>query len=482
MQKVGKNLFARVLLLALVAGAVGIGVSGQAVADVDAVVQKAIDAKNIPAAGVVVVRDGKVVLAKGYGAADIETGTAASENTAFQIASVTKQFTAAGVLLLVEDGKLKLDDTLGKYVPDVPAKWSGITIRQLLNQISGIPNYTAGGKLVNDNVYTKAEILGVVKDVPPAFEPGTQWAYSNTNYFLLGMVIEKVSGKSYPEYMRARVFKPLGMDSTEVNTSGLKVKNAATGYNFKSGKWEKAGLDDPSQPFAAGAIVSTPADMAKWAVAVSEGKLLKKSSWDEAFASGKLANGKSTGYGFGWQAGKIGETEYIGHSGGIAGFGSYHVRFPSENLSVVVMTNTAGRATQLANDIAGVYLPKVATALAAQYAAENAARNAAPIADADPETTKLLRGVFEGMLRGEGEPALFSAELQKFLFPERINQLKGPLGSQGPLKAFDLLTAENADGTKRRTYRATFESGMKVRINFAIDAQGKISGANVRPE
>ena len=479
MQTVVKNPFAKMMFLTLLALSFACMASAQTVADVDAVVQKVIDAKKIPAAGVAVVRDGQVILAKGYGTADVEAGTPANENTAFQIASVTKQFTAAGVMLLVEEGKLKLDDTLGKYVTDVPAKWSGVTIRQLLNQVSGIPNYTAGGKLVNDKVYTKAEILGLVKDLPPDFEPGTKWAYSNTNYFLLGMVIEKVSGKSYPEFMHERLYKPLGMTSTIVNTSGLKIKNAAVGYDLASGSCQKAKLDDPSQPFAAGAIVSTPADMAKWAAAVSEGKLLKKTSWDEAFASGKLADGKPTNYGFGWQIGKIGETAYIGHSGGIGGFSSYHVLFPAEKLNVVVLVNTvSGLPQQLAFDIAGVYLPKVATFQAAQLAA----KNAAPLTDTDPETTKFLRTVFDGMLRGEGDPALFSVEMQKVMFPDRIKQLKGPLGSQGPLKAFELLTAENADGTKRRTYRATFESGLKARVSFVIDAQGKIAGANVRPE
>ncbi len=348
MQIVFKNSFARVLFLAVLTAAFGVGASAQAVADVDAVVQKMIDAKTIPAAGVAVVRDGKVVVAKGYGMADIEAGTAANESTGFQIGSVTKQFTAAGIMLLVEDGKLKLDDTLAKYVPDVPAKWSGITIRQLLNQVSGIPNYTAGGKLVHEKIYAKAEILGLVKDLPTGFEPGTKWEYSNTNYFLLGMVIEKASGKSYPDYMNGRVFKPLGMTSTVVKTSGLKIKYEAAGYDLASGKWQRATLDDPSQPFAAGAIVSTPADMAKWTIAVGEGKLLKKTSWDEALASGKLADGKPTNYGFGWQIGKLGETDYVSHNGGIGGFTSYHVRFPAENLSIVVLVNTvSGAPTQL---------------------------------------------------------------------------------------------------------------------------------------
>jgi D-alanyl-D-alanine carboxypeptidase len=481
MQTAVKNLFARVLFLALSSTVYIAYAAAQAVGEIDSVVQKAIDARVIPAAGVAVVRGGKVLLAKGYGTADLEANTPANERTAFQIASVTKQFTAAGLMLLVEENKIKLDDTLGKYLPDVPAKWSGVTIRQLLNQISGIPNYTAGGKLLSDKTYTHDEIIALVRDAPMSFEPGTRWGYSNTNYFLLGMVIEKVSGKAYPNYMRERIFKPLGMNSTVINTTGLKINNAAVGYTFNGGKWEKTWVD-PSQPFSAGAIVSTAEDMAKWAIAVSQAKLLKKSSWNEILTPGKLADGKPANYGFGWNLGKLGEVDYIGHSGGIQGFGSYHVRFPVDDLSVVVLTNTVGTSTKIANDIAGLFLPKVATALAAQDAARKAERNATAIADSDPETTKLLRGVFEGMLRGEGDPTLFSAEFQKIMFPERIKQLKGPLGNEGGLKTFELLTAENPDGIKRRLYRAVLESGMKVRVNFALDAQGKIAGANVRPE
>lgn len=472
-----KKLSVRMLFVTSLTIALSAVALAQAVGDVDAVVQKMVDAKT-PAAGVAVVRGGKVILAKGYGAADIESRTAANENTAFQIASVTKQFTAVAVMMLVEDGKLKLDDTLGKYVADVPAKWSGVTIRQLLNQVSGIPNYTAGGKLVHDKVYTQAEILALVKDLPHRFEPGTRWEYSNTNYFLLGMVIEKVSGKPYADFMRDRIFKPLGMTSTVINTSGSKIKNAALGYERSAAGWQRSRVDDPSQPWAAGAIVSTPADMAKWAVAVGEGKLIKKASWDEALTSGKLADGNPANYGFGWQIRKFGETSHISHGGGIAGFNSFIARFPAEDLTVVVLTNTIGPAQELAFEIAGVYLPKVA----AEVAKQQAAKNVAAIADADPETTKFLRSVFEGMVRGEGDPAHYSEEMRKVMFPDNITQLKGPLGGQGPMKAFELLSTETIEGNKRRVYRAIFESGFKVRVHFTIDSQGKIAGANVRPE
>jgi CubicO group peptidase (beta-lactamase class C family) len=471
------DLFSRILFMAFLTAGLGVLASGQAAADIDAVVMKAIEAKAIPGAGVAVVRDGKAVFTKGYGLADIDAGTPVTERTAFQIASVTKQFTAVGVMLLAEKGKVKLDDPLGKYVPEAPAKWSVVTIRQLLNQTSGIPNYNEGERLNGDKVYTKAEIIDLMRDVPMTSEPGTRWEYSNTNYFLLGMVIEKASGKPYADYMRQRVFKPLGMNSTLVNAKGVVVKNAASGYSPSKGKWERTEIGDPGLPFAAGAIVSTPADMARWAIAVSDGKLLKKTSWDEIFASGKTADGKQTNYGFGWYLAKFGDTPYVFHSGGIAGFGAYHMRFPADNLSVVVMTNTSGASTRIANDIAGLYLPKVAAVIAEEAKARDAARNAQPIEDTDPETTKFLRGVFEGFLRGEGDPALFSAEMQKLLFPDRIKQLKGPLGSQGPIKAFELLSAENKGGTKARRYRITFESGMKVRGDFVIDAEGKISTA-----
>jgi CubicO group peptidase (beta-lactamase class C family) len=454
-------------------------VSAQTVADVEALVSKAVETKGAPAIGVAVVRDGKVVLAKGYGVADAEGSVAANENTGFQIASVTKQFTAAAIMMLVEDGKLSLSDPLNKFVPDVPAKWGGVTVRQLLNQVSGIPNYTAVGKLVNTKTYTKAEILNLVRDVPPEFAPGAEWQYSNTNYFLLGMIIEKVSGKSYENFMRDRIFKPLGMTSTVINTSGLKIANAAVGHRNEAGAWKRGSADDPSQPWAAGAIVSTPVDLAKWAAAQGDAKLLKKASWDEIWAPAKLTDGRPSNYGFGWGVDKLGEVTMLSHGGGIAGFNSHISRFPNDNLSVVVVANTNTRlAEQLALDIAGLYISKVASFLAAQ----RAAKSASTIADADPDTTKFLRSAFEKMVTGEISADLFNAEMQKLLFPDRIKQLQGPLGSQGAIKSFELLKAADKDGVKTRTYRITFESGVKVTGNFALDAQGKISGAGFRPE
>lgn len=452
-------------------------VSAQTVSDVDSVVQKLIESKQIPGAAVAVVRDGKVVLTKGYGAENMETKTPADENTVYEIASVTKQFTAAGIVLLVEDGKIKLDDTLGKYLNDVPESWKAITIRQILNQVSGIPNYTATGKIQIEKKYAPKEILQMVADMPLGFAPGTRWEYSNTNYFLLGLVIEKASGKTYEEFMKERIFKPLGMNSTQINTSGLKIEKKAVSYRIEKAGWEKDFNADPSQPFAAGAIVTTAADMAKWESALSNEKLLKKSSWNEIWTPAKLADGKTTDYGFGWQISKLGETNYVEHNGGIPGYSSEILHFPNDDLSIAVMVNAGTPATKkLAYQIAGLYLPKFGAAVAEREKKENTA-----IADKDEETTEFLRETFEKMIAGTVDQNLFTPDMQKLLFPGRVAELKSFLGSQGRIKSFDLVEDNSNENLKRRTYRISFDR-LKLRVNFAVNEEGKIAGVNLRPE
>jgi D-alanyl-D-alanine carboxypeptidase len=474
-----RSVFVRTFSASVLLALAVVGAISQSVADIDAIVQKAVTEKAVPSAAVAVVKDGKVVLAKAYGSADTSANVTADENTLYQLASVTKQFTATAIMMLAEEGKLSVNDTLGKHLPDVPAAWRGVTIRQMMNQVSGIPSYTEGGKLVSEKTYTSAEILGLVKDTPMLFAPGERFHYSNTNYYLLGMIIEKASGKSYADFMKDRIFKPLGMTSTAVNTSGLKLKNAALGHANERGTWTRRNPDNPSQPWAAGAIVSSAADMAKWAAAQGDGKLLKKASWDEMWSVAKLTDGKPSNYGFGWSGGDMGGERFWQHGGSIAGFQSTIMRFPDANLSVVVLANTNGRAPELLSaEIAGLYIPKVSTFVAAQ----RAAANAKPIEDTDPETTKFLRASFEKMITAEISPDVFDEKFRAMLFPDRIKELGTRLAGQGAIKSFELMRAENTDAGKRRSYRITFENGLRLSGNFAIDAQGKIAGAGFRPE
>lgn len=449
----------------------------QTIADVDATVQKLVDSKTIPGAAVAIVRDGKVVLTKAYGAADIEAKVSADENTKYEIGSVTKQFTAEGIMMLVEDGKVNLEDSVVKYLLDVPEIWKSVTVRQLLNQVSGIKNYTAVNKIVLEKEYTAKEILDMVRDLPLEFEPGTKWQYSNTNYYLLGLIIEKASGKSYADFMKERIFKPLGMNSTFVNTSGLKIEKKAAGYSPNKDGWHLQAPANPTQPFAAGAIVSTAADMAKWEIALETGKLLNKNSYEQMWTSGKLADGKLTNYGFGWQVSKIGEVDFFGHNGGIAGFSSQILRFPKENLSVAVLVNGATRETdKLAYTIAGLYLPKVAEALAEREKKVNETA-----ADTDEATTKFLRETLEKFAAGEDVKDRFTPDAQANLFPDKAAQLKGLLSNFGAIKSFELVMDETIPQGKRRSYRVSF-AAVKVRFTFAVTPEGKIASLALRPE
>jgi CubicO group peptidase (beta-lactamase class C family) len=416
---------------------------------VDDVVRKLINERKIQGAGIAVVKDGKVLTLKGYGFENAETKLAASENTVFEIASLTKQFTA-GVMMLVEDGKIKLDDAIGNYLKTLPEKSRIVTIRKLLNQTSGIKNYTAVEPLlVPEKACKPDEIIARVANAPLEFQPGAKWAYSNTNYFLLGLLIERALGKSYAAFIRERVFEPLGMTATRVNENSLQIKNRAVGYEPSKDGFQPAAKTDASQPFAAGAILSTAADMVKWDAALSNEKLLKRLSLDEMFAAGKLADGSRTRYGMGWIVTKIGGADLIGHSGGITGFTSNITHFPNEKLTVIVLLNSVGNfAEKLALDIAGLSLPNVAQAVAER------SKPAEKIADADEKTTAFLRETMEKFARGEEDVKnRFTSDAQASLFPDKAKALSGFLLKQGAIKSFELVADESLPNNgKRRTY------------------------------
>lgn len=303
MRKINKNCLRVINSLAFRAVlfcAVGVSAFAQTTIDIDALAHKQIADRKIPGASVAVIRDGKVLAVKGYGFENLESKIPATENTVYEIASITKQFTAAGILLLVEDGKIKLDEPVGKYLDTLPEAWRGVTVRQLLNQTSGIKNYTTVAAMEQEKDYTAAEMIKFVADAPLEFAPGTNWQYSNTNYFLLGLIIEKISGKSYAEFMRRRIFKPLKMSATQINDHKATIKNRAVGYKRNQGDFKTALRVSPTHPFAAGAIVSTVSDMAKWDAALSGEKLLKRQSLEQMFApSAKVAADNPAKYGFG---------------------------------------------------------------------------------------------------------------------------------------------------------------------------------------
>ena len=443
---------------------------------VDTLIEKARGDSKIPGVSVAVVREGKTIVLRGYGLANAETGTLATEKTAFQLASVTKQFTAAAVLLLVEEGKVTLDTPFVTYLTSLPEAWrrawKDVTVRQLLNHTSGIASYTdlPGFEKTTRTDYKPQELLGLVADMPLKWKPGAQWAYNNTGYFLLGLVIEKVAGKSYNDFLTERIFKPLGMNETRVNDLRDVIPNRATGYSRGPKGLQNGEYTSPTQPFSAGALISTVTDMAKWTAAIDAGKVLKPASWSAAWIPTKLADGTTKDYGFGWSLGKLNGHPVIEHGGGIPGFSTFVLRLPADHLSVVVLTNQeAGDAGQLAHRLAALYVPGIQVP------------PAKAISDPDPALTKRLRIILTGMTKGEATESEFVPEFWKFLYPDRLKEGATSLASLGELRALVLLSRDPKPELTRLEYRAVFAKGT-MKVGFVLNKEGKIGGIGLRPE
>jgi Beta-lactamase class C and other penicillin binding proteins len=462
------------LVCSLLLGALAFAPTAASAADpVDDLMEARRKAQKIPGLSLVVIKEGKIVRAKGYGLARVEEpAVPATDRTVFGIASVTKQFTAVAVLMLVEDGKLSLDDTIGKHLDGLPESWRGVTVRQLLNHTSGIPSYTALPDYGQDPArdYTQRELIGRVFDKPMDFAPGTDWAYNNTGYYLLGMLIEKVTGKSYGAFLEERIFRPLGMADTRMDDRGAKIPRRAVGYTLEAEKVRPADLLSPTQPFAAGALLSTAQDLAKWDAALYTDKLLPKAAREAMWTPTKLKDGTERSYGFGWVVDTYRTRRRVHHSGGINGFSSYLTRFPDDRVTVIVLTNQdAADPGQIAHEVAAEYIPALK---------ENAPK---VIEDKDPATTARLKGVLTALAAGKEDPKDYTEGFYKFLFPEQAKELRGFLAAQGELKALELTASETQNGMRKLRYRVTF-ARQPVNWEVVLDGSGKVAGWLIRPE
>jgi CubicO group peptidase (beta-lactamase class C family) len=298
-------------------------------------------AANEPGATVIVTRDGKEIFRKAYGLANLERQQPMRADMTLRIGSVTKQFTAVAVLMLAEEGKLKLDDEVTKYLPDYPVHGERITIEHLLTHTSGIPNYSGNRDFLAERHLpaTPEQMTRYFKTEPLDFKPGSKWAYSNSGYILLGAIIEKASGQPYADFITKRILQPVGMNDTAYEGQEPRRFDYASGYSQQQGKLVAAAALHPSKTYAAGALVSTASDLARWDAAISQGKLLRADSWKRAFTPATLASGKSTNYGYGWESGKLQGLSMSAHGGNINGFSTYTMRVPSEKLFVAVLSN-----------------------------------------------------------------------------------------------------------------------------------------------
>ncbi len=309
---------------------------------IDAIAAEFLKSPGAVGLSIGVARNGEVIVATGYGLADAEFDVPANEDTMFRIGSVTKQFTAAAIMRFVEQGKISLDDDLSLYLPDFPLQGNAVTIRHLLNHTSGIPSYTSLGeewaKLMPLEL-SHDEMLALVKDKPFDFPPGEQWSYNNTAYYMLGMIIEKVSGVSYAQHMQDAFFTPMGLARTRYDSSSDLIKNRAQGYTLRDGELVNDAPLDMGQPYAAGSLVSTGEELVEWSMALTSGKVVNTESFALMTTATILPSGENTQYGFGLGIDEWEGRRCIRHGGGIHGFNSMLMWLPDDDVHIAVISN-----------------------------------------------------------------------------------------------------------------------------------------------
>lgn len=307
---------------------------------VDDYLLKFMSDKKVPGLQIGIFKDGKAVKAKGYGRVAPDEGESISDATLFNIGSVTKQFTSAAIMLLAEDGKLSIDDSVRKTVLELPASFEPITIRMVLGHISGLGDYSSVPGFDFYGQPTEEDFLKLLAKSELAARPAEKYLYSNIGYALLGVVIHRASGMAYEDFVSARIFKKLGMESTQFIQPGQWAKGAAVGFNLREGKPVRGRIERAKVAAPSGAILTNALEMAKWDAALRSTSLLKKGSLDLMWTAQSLTDGKSTGYGFGWNVLKNDRGHFVLHTGAtVAGFRTAIVRQIDGPYSAVIFAN-----------------------------------------------------------------------------------------------------------------------------------------------
>ena len=327
---------------------------------VDVIAKKAL-ARPVAGISIAVARDGEVVFARGYGLANLEHEVAVTPTTIFHIASISKNILAAVVLQLADQGKLRLDDDVTRYVPSAPTHGHRVTVQQLLNHTSGIYSFTSLPDAENNERLdlTHEQVLGLIKDKPLDFEPGTSWRYDNSAFYLAGMVVESVTKQEYGAYVREHIFKPLGMNSSSLCDARIVTPHLASGYEVDNGKFVHAALMNWKQPFAAGAVCSTAEDLLKWQAGLDAGRVLTPSSLKLMRTPTTLSDGTAIDYGLGTRLGSLEGHSVFGHIGSGGGFNSLLESFPDDRLTIVILINArsgSGPSVALGTAIARLML------------------------------------------------------------------------------------------------------------------------------
>jgi D-alanyl-D-alanine carboxypeptidase len=460
-----------------------------------AYIAREMKARRIPGLALAVVDHGKVTLKRAYGIANLETDTPVKTNSIFHVASVTKQFTAAAVLMLVEEGKVRLDDPIVTYINQAPESWARITVRHLLTHTSGITpgaiiRVDAQGKLTTREGTPLLDITAkrafeVIAQAPLLFPAGERIMYCDAGYFLLGLIIEKASGQSYSDFMQKRFFEPLGMSDSGILDRWKIVKGSVLVYTIRAGQLAPWRRDWQYEVNAFAGICSTVEDLAKWDAALRDGTMLKKTSLDLMWTPAKLNNGQEAvmfgdAYGFGWTLGEVRGYRTVEHAGAS---GTYILRFLDDGLTIIVLTNldvTSGsQPATLARGVAGLIKP--------QY---QPPAMLTPQADPSPQTTNEINALLSEMAE-QRDSSIMTPTYRAF-----HNNLPPPLRQDEArlLKTLKPLTHLASDDVRGRGLKRIGEPVVRIGyykgelegktffFTFWLTREGKVAYLRFNPE
>ena len=443
---------------------------------VDDVVNAEMKRRDIPAVSLVIYKGDRLVKKAAYGVADLELGTPTKPEHRFETGSIGKTLTATLAMLLVEEGKWALDDPVKKHFPDAPATWDKITLRHLLSHTSGLPDYALVPGLGLVERWTPDDWTKKIVTLPLDFETGTAFAYSNTNYYLLGLLLARVAGKPYEALLAERVLKPAGMNDTIPMSNREIIPGRAKGYwRLQDGQLVNA--PEMVEGGADGGLVGTADDLAAFERSFRTGKLVKPAAAKEMQASQRLPDKRGSGYGYGWFVRDLYGHPWLSHGGNTAGFAASVSRFPDQDLTVAVVCN---QASIQGDDLARRVAEAVAPALAPPKWEEKP--------DPDPKRTETLKAALLAL--ATGRPADAADGLDP-AFRSRLATPRGQMGLGGfaPLRDLkDLAFLEErvpdpVAGDRLVRYRARVgEAKRPFNVAFTVTPEGRVFSVGIRPE
>jgi CubicO group peptidase (beta-lactamase class C family) len=431
-------------------------------AKIDEFVRAEMERQKVPGTAIAVIRGGKIVRAHGYGYANVELKVPVSTDTIFQSGSMGKQFTAAGVMLLVEDSKINLDDPISKYFPETPTAFQAIKVRNLLTHTSGIPDYTTKDFDYRRD-YTEDELLQMAFKQQLEFAPGARWNYSNTGYAMLGFLIHKASGQFYGDYLHDRIFIPAGMKTTRIISEEDIVPNRAAGYRLVKGQLKNQQWVAPLlNTTADGSLYYSINDLIAWDHALQTGTVLKPESWKQVYTPATLDSGKTYPYGFGWFLEPINGHEVHRHEGSWQGFKTDILRYPKDNLTVIALCNLADADPEKFTDgIVGVIAPELGKP------------KPLPIRDSEPTVTERVKRLLSAAAAGKlplEEFAHVRAGYAEFVGP----YLRELLQDSGEIQKIILFEHKELGDDEAYRYEVTYAKKV-FEVRFSLAPDGKIS-------